>query len=353
MGNIIRVRGENGRTYELDEERGTVQADGYRAELRELSTSDVHIASAMSNFVAGYGTNQGEAIADIVMPPLVVLKDNDYYHAWDKDDLLQDTTDNDVVGEEDEIPVISPRKSTGTYACVGRGLASRIPQGVVANADPRVDPRTRALGRIINVMCMRREKRSISVLQNASTFSGYTSAVAAAWNGGAGSDPVADIMLGIETALKPITHIAMSEKAAHAFVRNPNVAKNYLYNSPTVDVVTGTASVASRLGLPQFVIGKMKGKSVTAGTYGYLWGTGVSLLHIPPGADANPEEVPTARTFRWNKTGQIGSNGFRFRSWFEPNKGQDGGEMIAVLSNDIEKIVAACTGYLLTGAYSG
>jgi len=350
MGNIIKVRGDNGRIYEIDEEAGRVWADGYKAELRELSTSDVHINSAMSNFVVGYGRNQGQAIADIIMPPIVVDKASDTYHTIDKDDLFEDVSQNDVVGEDDPIPVISPRKSTATYTTLGRGLASRIPQGIVANADPRVDPRMMALSRVMNVKTLKREKRVVAAVQNASTFAGYTSAVASKWNGGAASDPVADLHLAIETALKPITHIAMSEQVGNAFVRNPNVQKYFNYTSG-MTVMDAASNLAARLDLPQFVIGKMKGKSVTAGTYGYLWGTSVCLLHIPPGADASPEEVPTARTFRWNKTGAVGSNGFRFRTWFEPGKGQDGGEILAVLSNDSEVVVAACTGYLLTGAY--
>lgn len=350
MGNTIKVRGENGRVYEVDEDRGVVWGENYKAELRELSTSDVHINSAMSNFVVGFGRNQAQAIADIVMPPLVVSKASDTYHTIDKDDLLQDITDNDAVGEDDAIPVVSPRKSNATYTTIGRGLASRVPQGVIANADALVDPRMMALSRVMNAMTLRREKRVISAVQNASTFSGYTSAVAAKWNGGANSDPVLDLHTAIETALKPITHIAMSEQVGNAFVRNPNVQKYFNYTAG-MTVMDAASSLAARLDLPQFVIGKMKGKSVTAGTYGYLWGTSVCLLHIPAGADASPEEVPTARTFRWNKAGNVGSNGFRFREWFEPNKGQDGGTMLAVLSNDAEVVVSACTGYLLTGAY--
>jgi hypothetical protein len=346
----IRVKGDDGKTRELDEERGIVTGDFGQTQLRELSTSDVHIAAAMDNFVTGYGRNQGEAVADIVCPPLLVNRESDYFHTWDKDDRFQDVS-FDLIGEDGSIPEISPRKSTDTYSCTPRGLASFVAQGVVANADPRVDPRMAALSRIMNAMTLSREKRVITALQNGTTFASYTAAVTAKWNGGAGSDPIGDLFTAMDAMLLSCTHIVMGVTVAHDFMRNPNVQKFFL-NAQGQWNLESAMSLTTRLGLPPIVVGRMKGKSLTAGTYGDLWGTAVTLLHIPPGSDVNAEEVPTARTFRWNKTGSVGAGGFRMRSWFEPSRGQDGGEMIAVLSNDAEKVVAAPTGYLLTGAHA-
>jgi hypothetical protein len=65
----------------------------------------------------------------------------------------------------------------------------------------------------------------------------------------------------------------------------------------------------------------------------------------------NPEQVPTCRTFRWKKNAAADRSGFRIRSWIEYNRGQDGGERIAVVYNEAVVVVAANTGYYLTSAH--
>jgi hypothetical protein len=281
----------------------------------------------------------------------MVDKPYDTYYTWDKDDKFQDVTD-DISSEDTQLAEVTPRLSTATYSTVARGLSSFVSQGSVAAADAMINPRMAALGRIMNVMTLRREKRVIAALTNASTFSGYTAAIAAGakWNGGATSDPVADLFAAMQASLMPITHIVMNQRTWFSFITNVNVTKHFSY-SGIATVGSSPAQIASLLGLPPIVIGSMKGKSLTDGSYGYLWGNGVLLLHIPAGARVSAEEVPTARTFRWNKAGGSNGNGFRIRSWFEPSRGQDGGEMIAVLSNDVEVVVAPNTGYLLTTAW--
>lgn len=351
MSDTVVVSTELG-TREIDEDRGLVYTDGKGSvSLRDMSISDVHISSAMSNFVTGYGKNQDQAIADLVMPPLLVEKPYDTYHTFDKDDKFQYVNDM-IASENAPLKEVTPRKSTATYSCVARGLASFISQGSLAAADPRVDPRMAALSRIMNAMTLGREYRVISALQNGTTFTSYTAAIAAGskWNGGASSDPIADLTAAMQAALMPITHIVMSERTWHSFIQNVNVSKHFTY-SGVASIGSNTQTISNLLGLPPIIVSKMKGKSLSDGTYGYIWGNAVSLLHIPANAGVSAEEVPTARTFRWNKAGNAGGNGFRLRSWFEQNRGQDGGEMIAVLCNDDEKVVAANTGYLLTACY--
>jgi hypothetical protein len=220
-------------------------------------------------------------------------------------------------------------------------------------ADSAIDPRMAAVRRVMNAMTIRREIRSAALLLDGSTtFASYKTALGATtkWNGGSASDPVANIFTAMETMYKPCTHIGMSERTWHDMILNPNVQKLSLYKEePTM---ANPALIASRLGLEgvTFVIGRMKHKSPTAGTIGYTWGNDVICLHIPPGADADEEEVPTVRTFRWAAPGS--TNGWEIREWDVPGKGQRGGRMIAVVTSEVQKAVAAATGHLITGAHT-
>lgn len=351
---LIRVRADNGQDYFLDDAAGTVKQRDAAGRLvniadlntRDLGIGDVHIPSAMANYAAGY--KQGPAVAEIVAPVVLSEKASDYYFTFDKDDALQ-SAQTTLAAEGDRLPEISPRLSNSTFTTQPYGLAAFIPQGVIANADSPLNPRMAAMNRMLNAMSLAREQRTAAALMNATTFSGFTSAIAAGskWNGGADSDPVADIHLGIETALQDINQILMAENVWHAFVRNSNVAKFGMYKDGA-NVTPGALSAL--LGLPEIVIARMKGKSASAGTYGYVWGSGCLLLHNPPGVPADQQSIATSKTFRWSKGEGMGSidGGFRVRSWFDPNRGQDGGEMLAVAVNEVPVVTAPATGYLLT-----
>lgn len=350
---IVSVRGPDGRAYDLNLTQGTVVTpDGAKLEARELSSADVHLQSAMQSFATGYGRNDSQRIADIVCPPLLVDKPTDKYHTWSSNDLLTDVTD-DACGDDGSLQTVSPSKSNDTYTVAGHGLASFVSNRVVSAADASISPELAAIRRIMNAMNIRREVRVAAVLDDATTgFLSYktTLAAGAKWNGGATGDPVKDLMDAQEGALKPITHFAMSQRTWNNMLRNPNVAKYGLSNKGDSVLSQSPDEVAQRLGLvgAKFVIGAMKRKSPTAGTIGYVWGDDVCCLHIPSNAGSDEEEVPTARNFRWNSNGE---GGFVVRQWDVPNRGSRGGRMIAVVTDEVAKLVAAATGWLIVGAY--
>jgi hypothetical protein len=353
---LIVVRSGDGREWRLDEYNNTVQtrdANGVwrntvDLNTRELGMADVHINSALANYAAGYKLADG--IADYVAPAVLVDKASDYYYTWDKDDALQGAQTM-LVSEASPIPEISPRLSSTLYTTAPFGLATFVPQGVLAAADAALNPRLAGINRLMSAMSIAREGRAAALMSTV-TFSGYTAAIAAGakWNGGATSDPIADLHGAIEAALMPITDIVMSEQVCHDFARNPNVAKYGLYkdNSKQLDL----AQLSTVLSLPPITVGKMKGKSASAGTYGYTWGAGCLLLHREPGPTVDQMSISTAKTFRWRKGG-LGSdaNGFRVRQWFDPSKGQDGGEYIAVCCNEVVVATSAASGYYLSACH--
>lgn len=365
------LRGPGGARHEFDEYNMTVVDGGRKYDVRDvtaevfnhafdatskrsLSASDVHTASALASFINGY--SQPGGIADIVCPPLLVSKASDYYYTWSKNNVFRRV--NTLMSSEDAEPVeIGPSLSSTTYSVKPFGLSTFVRQGVEANADAGLQPRLVSLMRIMSAMAVEREHRVQTLLNNGTTFSGYTSTLTTSnyWLSGASADPLKDIHTAIETADMPITHIAMSRKSFHVLLRNPDVAKYSMYGGQDAAALSPDA-MAQRLGLGgiQMVIGDMKSESSTQGTttLSYIWDDDVFFLHIPPGSDANPEEIPTCRSFRWLKDGASRlTSGFRVREWDVPGRGQDGGRKLAVVCNEEEKVVAANTGYALLNVW--
>lgn len=353
MGRIVKVQGPNGETFELDMTNETVRGPGgWTVSTRAVTQSDVFMSAALPNFAAGYGRNQSEAIADIVCPPVLVAKPAGKYHMWSSDDLYNTVSDDEVAGDS-EIKTVTPTLSNDTFSTVDRGLASFINQNTVMAADAAISPELAAVRRVMNAMTIRRELRAAAQLLDGTTnFASYkdTCTSTTKWNGGASSDPVQQLFTGMDSMYKACTHIALSERTWHDFLLNAQVQKLSLYKD--VPTMADPAMIAARLGLEgvRFVIGRMKYKSPSAGTIGYVWGNDVVLLHVPAGSDADEEEVPTARTFRWAAPGS--TNGWEVREWDAPQKGQRGGRMLAVVSSEVQKVVAACTGYLIVGAHT-
>ena len=342
----------NGRKIDM---RPVDGIDGLEGRADQLGLTDVHQDSILNNFITGYGLQSTKAIADIVAPPLLVNKASDKYYTVSENDTFR-RPDALVADESSPIKEIAPTLSTDTYDTVAYGLSAFVSQGVEANADGPVRPRLRALTRIMNAMVTEREHRAASALLNGTTFSGYSTTLTTSnyWDDGTSSDPVKDIMTAQESMLGDLTHIAMSRKSWNRFVKNANTAKYGLYTSTALS--PSMNEIAERLGFPGvvFVVGDMKSESLTAGTTtkSYVWDDDVIFLSIPPDAGSNGESIPTCRTFRWLKDGMSReTGGFRVREWDEPNRGQDGGRKIAVVCNEVVKVVAANTGYFLENVW--
>ena len=352
------VQGLDGSVFYLDEINHTVmRKDGngrlvvvseFRALGQSLSAADVHQDHTLAGYAAGY--KLASSIVEDVAPTVLVGNSSDYYTTWDKEDAFQGAH-SDLVAENQPIPEISPRLSRTLFTTAPRGLCSFVGQGVIANADTPLNPRQAAVNRIMNAMTIGRESRAATLLMSGSTFSGYTSNIAAGnkWNGGAGSDPVRDILTAIENAWMDITNIVMSQQVWHAFSTNPNTMKYGMYKPG--DSITPQA-LSAILELPPFIVSKMKTMSPTTGLKQYVWGSGCLLIHKQAGPTVDGQTVSTAKTFRWNKGGLgTDTNGFRTRTWFDPAKGQDGGEYVAVLSNEVVTATAPATGYYLGTCY--
>lgn len=357
---FYKVRGTNGEVFTFDDYEHTVtdqngrkldfiEHDPANIAQRDFSVANVHTATALSNFAIDYGSNTDGAIADMVAPPILVTKASDYYYTYSENNRFR-RVNALLASEESSIDEVGPEISTSTYTTKPYGLATFIAQGVEANADAGVNPRMRAMARVMSALTTDREHRcAAQALDGTTNFASYKTTLTSSnyWDDGADSDPRKDIIGAIESALLPINGMALSEKSWHRFCHNEQTAKYGLAVGQAVN--ESPAALMARLGFPGVVplIGKMKSESITAGTTtkSYVWDDDCLFLHLPSGNAI--EDAPTLRTFRWLKDGMSReSGGWRIREWEVPDRGQDGGRKIAVVVNEVIVATAPATGYL-------
>lgn len=365
MMQLLDVTDNNGTTVqsgqEIDLAHNTIRLTDRGGQLvtMDLGQADVHVDSALAGYAAGFALQEG--VADYASPPIIVPHASDRYYTWDKDDTFQLVQDI-AASPGSAVKEVSMRLSTTAFQTRQYALQAFVPTEVQTNADAQINPQLGAMRRVMNAMMLAREIRVSNLLRTSANHANVTTLTATTkWNGGAGSNPIQDLLTIIEASLQPITDIIMSPQAAHAFMQNPAVQKYIAYKPSmpglvkTMDTGAGAMdSFSAILGLPRIHIAAMKYKA-TATTYPYIWGGDVLLLHKPPaGIPRDGQDIAASYTFRWNG-GDVGGSttngGFVVRSFYNQFRGPRGGQQIVVTMNDIEIMTSTLVSGLIIGAF--
>lgn len=323
------------------------------AVLMDLGPGDVHIPSAMPNFASGYKNEP--PLADIACPVLMANKQVDDYWQFAKEDAFQRAAPTGGAGGG-QVAEVAPRLASSQYSTRERALGGYVSTQLEANADAPLRILQATTKRVMNALVLEREMRVQSLLRTSGNWdSGLVATLGAGfqWNGGASSDPVKDLQTRIENSWGAPTGILMSEKAWHAFVRNPVVRGYYAYKSDTAPLPT-PQQMQAILDLPPIYVSKMKYIN-SSGALDYIWGPDVVLIRqpeeMPP---TSQEDVATAYTFRWNvqnpKDG-VANGGLIVRQFFNQHRGSLGGLQIVVVHHDAEVFTSKYVGGLIVNAW--
>jgi hypothetical protein len=352
-------------TVEIDLAQGTrkMTTEDGRLVTMDLGPSDVHIDRAVANFATGYSDKN--LIADMVSAPVLVDKLSDNYYEWDKDNVL-DPVDTMVSGGLDKPAEVSPKKSNKQFNCRPYALAAVIPQELLDNADDALAINLQYAKRIVVALRKAREIRVANMLLNAASYGAlYTATIAAGakWNGGASSDPIADIHTRMENALMPTTGIVMSRRTYNAFVRNANVNKFFTAKDSAPGAIPDfTGNNASLFQLPPITVADVRYKNA-AGAYPYIWGDDVLLVHSPGQPSLAGDDVATSYTFRFkggsNLNGSAGGGvsglqmdqGYFARSYFDQTRGPRGSQVMVVGHYDHEVLTSDVVSGLIKAAW--
>ena len=339
--------------------RDTGRSGGVKV-LMDLGITDVHISSAMPNFAGGYMLEDG--VADIALPIVPTSKQSDQFFIWNSGNAFTPAAVN--MGAPGGSPFeISPSLSKNPYTAIEYGLASYVPTEVEANADAPLRPYEAAVDLVMNKLRMAREMRAASLLTTSANFNSnnvLALAGGANWDGGASSDPIANIQYIMQRSYKPVTRIIMGERIFQAMQRNAAVRQYHAYKSGA-QAMPNSEQLSSIMQLPPIVVATMKYTSA-AGAPTYVWpcaagsASSVVLLHEPaqnPPSDGRNNA--TGYTFRWTGAsapdGTV-TGGFLVRSYYDPRRGGRGGRIVVVLHNDAEVVTGNILGGLITNIMS-
>lgn len=318
----------------------------------DLAITDVHTPATLANYAAGYHITDG--IADMISPVIPVTKQSDVYYTWNSsNDFNRKLGVASTSGGS--VPEVNPTLGSTTYTAPEFALGGFMPTEVLANADTPLRPLQKMIQMVIDGLRLEREFRVATLLQTSGNWNSnnvVTIAAGAQWDGGAASDPLANLHTIIENSLLPVTGIAWSEKVEHDFLRNPAVQKYFTYKD-MVNGIPDPLKLSSTLRLPPIHTAMMKYTSGGAPTY--VWGNHVVLIHQPSQMPPTDQmEVATSLTFRWNggaaPDGTV-TAGFLVRTFFDPKRGARGGTQLVVAHNDTELQTSGLVGGLLLNAH--
>jgi hypothetical protein len=359
----VRRRGEALRKKLQLKDRNT----GETKVLMDLSVSDVHIASAMPNIALGYHLEDG--VADIASPVIPSTKQQDYFFTWNSDNAFRPAAP--MMGASGAAPQeVNPALSSTKFTTNEFALAAYVPTEIEANADAPLQPYQAAVDMVMAKLRIAREQRVMSLLTTSGNWNSQNVlalAAGAQWNGGASSDPIANLQYIREHSYQKISKIVMGLPVFHALQRNAAVRQYHF--AKTNDSALPNAQELSRiLELPPIIVAEMMitsggtiggGAPGTTGTPAFVWpsvagsASSVVLLHEPAqNPPSSGRENATSYTYRWTnapaRDGTV-SGGFGVRSYYDEKRGARGGRVVVVFHNDIEVMTGNILGGLITG----
>lgn len=348
--------GKAGQHVTLDMKSGQVRLDGKRIELA-LAPSDVTYPAEIPTYLAGY--SNGTFRADEISPPILVDKSSGKYRSFDSDDAFRAV--NVKASLQQAVPEVDPKSALADYVVVERLAGSFVADITDENAKGTLyKPRQAAARRISRALYLDREIDVATLVTTTGSWAANNVAAVAAgakWNGGATSDPIADIQGRMEASDSEVTDIWFNRKVANAFLRHPStrdqmrqmlgdrgaddVAKSVLNGKPgsTIDFMIP--------GFPPFHVVTAKVKNETTLAKDYVYGNHCVLTVKPSGVPEDGEEIATTYTFR--RRGAQGV-GFETREFRVEGRG-NGGVMVVASMGDIAKMTGSSVGGLLTSCW--
>ncbi len=338
----IRMRGwDDARTSQL------VQMD--------LGQSDVHQATPLPNYAAGYKNDV--PLADIYSPPILVNVPSAKYYTFAKEDAFQRAMPS-IGATSAQVNEIAPRLENAQFAVTEYALGGFVGTQLESAADAPLKIRRATVDRVLNALLLERELRVAALAMASGTWDStvYTALAAAAkWNGGLSSNPIKDFQDRIETSWGTPTGAIMSRRTFHAFQRNPAVLQYYVYKD-SAKPMPDAAQMSALLQLPPIYVSDMK-YIKSDGTLAYVWGNNVVLFRIPPQMPPTSQtDISSAITFRWRNAGitdgGVGAGGMTVREFFLQDRGSGGGNKVVVIHADAEVQTSVYLGGLIGAAYA-
>ncbi|MDH3738512.1 MAG: hypothetical protein OER92_04905 [Alphaproteobacteria bacterium] len=311
------------------------------------SSRDVHVNAALSQWAADY--ENGNYLADLIMPPTLVDKRSDVYYTFSREDYT--TVLDDELGPDSEANETGYSQGTANYSVRDHGLKRFVPDAVQANADAPLNPEQDATDILMNRLMLNREVRCAAVMNATGNYNAAnTSAAANAWSDYTDGDPIGDVHT-MKEALPPapnksksILRLVLTEAKWHDLRAHPAL-RGGGESLPVVD----EAKAASILQVDEILVSDADRNTAAPGltpVYASIWtDTNAILTRVPRGTPSGKQSGIFGITFRWKATG----SGMLVRDWRVEGRGVMGGTMVQASFSDDENVVQDDMAYLMTG----
>ncbi|RJP20723.1 MAG: phage capsid protein [Deltaproteobacteria bacterium] len=283
-------------------------------------------------------------IADDVLPRVPVGKEQFSYMLQTKAEGF--TVPDTKVGRKSpptkvEFSGVKTDSATQDY-----GLDDPIPDDDIKNAPPGYDPVGRAVEGLTNLIALGREVRTAALVFAQATYAAANRVALAGidqWSDFVNSDPIDDIMVGLDACIMRPNIMVIGRAAFTKLVMHPKMIKAVRGTAADAGIVSRQA-VAELFELDQIHVGEgwlNTAKKGQAAVYARVWGKHCSLIYRDKLAD-------TQRGTTFGYTAEFGTR--VSGSIPDPNIGLRGGKNVRVGESVKELVTASDLGYFIETA---
>ncbi len=283
-------------------------------------------------------------IADGVLPRTQIAKQEFLYI---KQTLADSFTPVDVkVGRKSQPNRIDFSAAQVSDATEDFALDDAVPQADIDNAPPNYDPLGRAVEGITDLVILAREQRTANLvftLANYPAANRVTLSGTGQWSDFTNSNPIADIMTGLDTVVKRPNVLVLGRATFSKLVQHPRIVKAVLGNAGDSGIAR-RQDLADLFELDDVLVGEgwvNTAKKGQAASLARVWGKHALLFNRDNNAD-------TQRGVTFGYTAQFGTR--VAGSQVDPNVGMRGGVVVRAGESVKELIAANDLAYFIQNA---
>lgn len=307
--------------------------------------SSVHIDRPLSNFAVAYPP--GPLIASQVVPFVDVTNKSDSYFKFNKKD--QFTVPQTIRGPKAYSNEVDWATTSASYAAVDHALREFLPDSIIANSDPVVDPRRRTTEMVTGLLMLDYEL-TISAL--VTTYANYGSSYRVQLSGGdrwdvfSTSDPLANVSTARMACFLEPNVCLMGVEVWDKLKQHPQILDRVSGGATNASPAMVTPRLVAELfEVDRLLIGRKKYNNANYAateSYAYVWGKDVVLAYVSP--TPSLDDPSAWKTFRWRQ--MTTAVGYQVKTYRDEGRG-GGGEWIDVETSYDDEAICTDNAYLI------
>jgi hypothetical protein len=308
--------------------------------IKAMTPGQVHVNRPLSNLAIAYANE--EYIGDLLIPEVKVEKQADSFYEMSRRDFTAYPSDN--LSVEGEANKISRSLTTQSYLSVDHGYKESVPLSTIENQDEVLDEFVAATENTAEGLAYQREARQVTLLTTAGNYSGNTTAVSTGWS--TGGTPIADVQTAraaIWQGAGPSRVLGFCSLNVYNILAKHSTMLAIFRYGPEANGLVTPKMIANVFGLDDLLVGKAWKDTANIGqsaSYSRMWGDVFGIVRVMKGTATRNRNAGFAARFTWKRPST--------KIDLRPLNGVSGGYVVQTTSSDIDKVVGAPTGYLLT-----